>query len=255
MTSSRSSRSSQGGKPFFRRLRDFLVWHSRPLRGFLRHSLEPRRLRLWRLRHLRKVHVGCGLVRLDGWINVDLLKLPESDVAVDVTRSFPFHDLTHVFAEHFLEHLRAADALDFLAAVRRALAPQGRLRLSTPNLDWVWAHVYHPPRPGEDADARVAQALAVNRSFYGWGHRFLWNRETLAAALTAAGFADLRWRRYGESDEPAFAGLERHEPFPDDETLPHVLIVEAQPGDPPPPGALRELAARIDREVGRYRES
>lgn len=243
-----------GGKTLKKRLRDFLAWHGRPLRGWLRHSLVPRRLRLRRLRHLRKVHVGCGLVHLEGWINVDLQKLPESDVAIDVTRHFPFRDLTHVFAEHFLEHLDAADALDFLAAVRRALAPDGRLRLSTPNLDWVWTHVYHPPRPDEDADARIAQSLAVNRSFYGWGHRFLWNREMLAAALAATGFTDLRWYRYGESDEPAFAGLERHETLPDDEDLPHVLIGEARNGGNPSPQALRELASRIEREVGRYLE-
>jgi len=246
--------AAAGGKPLARRLRDFLAWHSRPLRGWLRHSLVPRRLRLWRLRHLSKVHVGCGLIHLDGWINVDLQKLPEGDVAFDVTRRFPFHDLTHVYAEHFLEHLRAADALAFLMAARRALAPAGRLRLSTPNLDWVWTHVYPPPQADEAADERVARALAINRAFYGWGHRFLWNRETLAAALAATGFREIRWYRYGESDEPAFAGLERHESWPDDEALPHVLIVEAAGGGPPAPEALQDLGARIEREVGRYLE-
>jgi predicted SAM-dependent methyltransferase len=254
MTVETSEPALPAGKPLASRLRDFLAWRSRPLRGWLRHSLEPRGLRLRRLRHLRTVHVGCGLVHLDGWINVDLQKLPEGDVAFDVTRRFPFRDLTHVYAEHFLEHLRAADALEFLVAVRRALAPQGRLRLSTPNLDWVLTHVYRARVPGEDADARVARALAVNRAFYGWGHRFLWNRETLTAALAAAGFTDARWCRYGESDEPAFAGLERHETGPDEESLPHVLIVEAMAGDPTAPGALRDLAARIEREVGRYLE-
>ena len=53
--------------------------------------------------------------------------------------------------------------------------------------------------------------LRANRSFYGWQHRFVWNRELLAAAMEAAGFEELGWWRYGESDDPPFRGLETHD--------------------------------------------
>jgi hypothetical protein len=68
----------------------------------------------------------------------------------------------------------------------------------------------------------------MNRAFHGWGHQFLYNRATLAAALRSAGFAKTMFRTYGESDRPELRGLERHETWEDTPDLPHVLIVEAE---------------------------
>ncbi len=193
----------------------------------------------------RRLHVGSGSQHLEGWINLDLRPLPGVDVVVDVTRGLAFSDVDAVFAEHFLEHLAADDALDFLVAVRRILQDRGRLRLSTPNLDWVWLTHY---RLEAAADDKVRGGLALNRAFHGWEHKFLWNRETLELALLATGFRDLCWHRHGESDFEDFRDLERHETYDDTEDLPHVLIVEARRGtsDPKQLEALRE---RFQREL------
>jgi predicted SAM-dependent methyltransferase len=192
-----------------------------------------------------RLHVGAGDKRLEGWVNIDLLDLPGVDVVADVTRGLDFDDVEAVFAEHFLEHLRVQDALGFLLEVHRALRPGGAMRLSTPNLDWVWVTHY---AVGAEVEARrkIDGAIALNRGFYAWGHRFLWNRELLDRALRACGFAELRWHRYGESDRPVFRGLERHETYEDAPDLPHVLIVEAAKGDPAPDllADLRELLRR-----------
>jgi hypothetical protein len=67
----------------------------------------------------------------------------------------------------------------------------------------------------------------MNRAFHGWGHRFLYNRQALVAALRAAGFLEIAMYRYGESDLPELAGLERHEKSGDTPELPHVLIAQA----------------------------
>ena len=227
------------------------MWRTRPLRGWLKHLFVGPWLRL-RIRFARRpwrVHVGSGHVHLDGWVNVDLQKLPEVDLAEDAVRALRrFRGARAVFAEHFLEHLDADVALDFLVAARKALAPDGRLRLTTPNLDWVWATQY---RLDAGADAKLAMGLAANRAFHGWQHRFLWNRELLAAALGAAGFRDLDWRRFGESDDPVLAGLERHETWADTPDLPHVLAVEATPGDERP-ADLADLRRLLHRELLRY---
>ncbi|MEM7587084.1 MAG: hypothetical protein AAF560_27090 [Acidobacteriota bacterium] len=191
-----------------------------------------------------RLHIGSGSQRLEGWVNVDIRPFPGVDLVADVTRGLEFARVDAVYAEHFLEHLAADDALDFLTAIHRMLTPEGCLRLSTPNLDWVWSSHYGL----EGAPAhKVDHALKINRAFHGWEHKFLWNGEILAAALTAIGFTDLRWYRHGESDDATFRGLERHETYGDSDELPHVLIVEARRGQPRPDelASLRERLQRV----------
>ena len=191
-----------------------------------------------------RLHVGCGAARLEGWVNIDLQPLPGVDVVADITQGLRFSGAELIFAEHFLEHLRVDAAVDFLAEAHRALAPGGCLRLSTPNLDWVMIHAYHPQAPAEQ---KPMEALQINRGFHGWGHEFLWNREILALALEACGFDDLAWCRWGESARPQLRGIERHETYPDTPELPHVLIAEATRGESRP-GALADFRALLERE-------
>lgn len=191
-----------------------------------------------------KLHIGSGNERLPGWINIDLLPLPGVDVVADVTAGLHFSDVEAIFAEHFLEHLRLDKAIDFLVESHRVLRPGSWLRLSTPNLDWVWRTQYDLHA---QPDGKIDFALRLNRGFHGWGHRFLWNREFLERALLAAGFDELTWCRYGESPRPHFRGLERHETYGDSPDMPHVLIVEARKAAPQPAalGELRQLTESV----------
>lgn len=197
-------------------------------------DLTPRPLRL---------HIGAGRRRLDGWLNVDVQALPEVDVVADVREGLDFERVDAIYAEHFLEHLAIDEALAFLLECRRVLKPGGWLRLSTPNLDWVWLTHYLLEAPAEE---RQQRALMLNRAFYGWRHRFLWNRELLGSALTACGFDDVAWRGYGESGREEFAAIEGHETYEDTPELPHVIIVEARRGEARERElkALRELLHR-----------
>lgn len=186
-----------------------------------------------------RLHLGCGDKRLEGWVNIDGQALPGVDHVADLRRPLEFRDVDAVFSEHLLEHLAIGDALALLLEIHRVLCPGGWLRLSTPNLDWVWRNCYVrvAGEPGSD----LAAALVLNRSFHGWGHRFLWNEPLLREALAACGFEAIRACRYGESELPELAGLERHETYPDSPELSHVLILEARRG---PAASERLLALR-----------
>jgi hypothetical protein len=175
----------------------------------------------------RLVHVGCGVERLPGWVNVDYELFPSVDVVADMRDPLPFRGVDAVFAEHFLEHLTLAAGLSFLESAHAALVDGGWLRLTTPNLDWVWVTQYR--LEGSSADAR-GNALALNRGFYAWGHRFLWNRSLLEEALRSCGFEEVRAPARGESEVPFLAGIERHEAYPDWGSLSHVIVVEARKG-------------------------
>jgi hypothetical protein len=196
-----------------------------------------------------RLHVGCGRVRIEGWLNLDIQALPGVDLVVDVYQGLYWKDVEAVYAEHFLEHLDLDRAVVFLVDVHRCLAPGGVLRLSTPNLDWVW-ETHYSNASGEEL--RRLQGLRLNRAFHGWRHRFLWNRVLLGDALVACGFKDLRWCRYGESSREVFRGLEHHDTYEDRPDLPHVLIVEAAKGDRDP-AALAELNALFEREFLSFR--
>ena len=172
-----------------------------------------------------RLHIGCGQQSIPGWINIDNQGLSGVDQVLDVRQGLPFGEVAAIYAEHFLEHLAFEDGLAFLAECRRVLRDDGTLRLSTPNLDWVLTTHYRWQNITEEENRE--DCIKLNRAFHGWGHQFLYNRPTLASALRSAGFANVAFRGYGESDVPELSGLERHETWEDTPLLPHVLIVEA----------------------------
>lgn len=187
-----------------------------------------------------RLHLGCGAVILAGWINIDVHSYPGVDRVLDVREGLPFEDVAYIFSEHFLEHLDLDDGLTLLRECRRVLRDDGVLRLTTPNLDWVWATSYATrwtPEAATRATIDTSQwphdpsaardCLALNRAFRAWGHRFLYNRAMLEEALHGAGFARIEWCAYGESTHDALRNLERHERSPDTPALGHLLIVEA----------------------------
>ncbi len=173
-----------------------------------------------------RLHIGCGSEAIPEWTNVDIVSQPGVDVVLDMRQPWPFRDVEYVFAEHFLEHLTLADGMVFLRSARAALGSDGVLRLSTPNLDWVWSTHYKPPAD-LTAEERLLGCLEMNRAFHGWGHRFLYNFATLEQSLRAAGFREVMPRAYGESPVPALRGLERHERHRDLPGIPSVVVVEA----------------------------
>jgi predicted SAM-dependent methyltransferase len=199
---------------------------------------------------MTKLNVGCGPHHSRrGWHNIDLRPFPGVDEVRDATK--PFDDLrplTHVYAEHFLEHLPLDGALAFLTNTAASLVSGGRLRLSTPSLEWVIA-THFDPASGPEAHV-VNQTYAVNRAFHGWGHQFLWSKPLLTRALQDAGFAEITWFGYGESHDPDLQGLEQHGGYATEKGFPNVWIVEGLKGEASP--VARVLLAEAEAQYLRY---
>lgn len=194
---------------------------------------------------LVKLHIGCGPNRIEGWTNVDLDDQPGVDLVLDVRSGLPFREVELIFAEHFVEHLTLEEGIVFFEECRRALATDGILRISTPNLDWVWSTHYGDPRTA-GADEKVRGCLEMNRAFHGWGHRFLYNLPMLEAVLRAASFAVVAPVRYGESTHVELRGLERHQLADGLLDMPSVIIIEAKGRSTGDDGTF---GRRIDRYV------
>ena len=193
-----------------------------------------------------KLHIGCGPQILEGWINIDNVRYRGINKKLDVRRGLPFKDVQFIFAEHFIEHLSYFDAAKLFRECRRVLREDGVLRLSTPNLDWVWMSHYRLDAADEE---QLANCFHLNRAFRAWGHQFLYNEKTLRATLFDAGFGSVVRCDYGKSDDPELSGLERHELSPPFGSLSSILIVEASGRGGNPPADLAQLQAEYFRDV------
>lgn len=171
-----------------------------------------------------RLHIGSGPEILAGWVNIDNVRYPGVDVVLDVTGGLPFKDVRFIFAEHFIEHLDLNAAMYLLRECRRVMRDDGVLRLSTPNLDWVWATHYRVDAPEASA---VEGCFRLNRAFRAWGHQFLYNEASLRALLHDAGFATVTRCAYGESAHPELRGIERHARDADFGDVTDILIMEA----------------------------
>ncbi|MGH2474995.1 MAG: class I SAM-dependent methyltransferase, partial [Candidatus Limnocylindrales bacterium] len=148
---------------------------------------------------IARLHVGCGPQNLmPGWWNVDIRSFEGIDEVADVTATWPWKRIDYCYGEHFLEHLTLEQAVAFLGHARDRLRPGGRIRLSTPSLEWVWRT--HFRLDGTTAEM-VADTYKANRAFHGWGHQFLYSRPFLERVLTASGLTDIRFYAFGESDD------------------------------------------------------
>lgn len=173
---------------------------------------------------MKKLQLAASNNLLPGWLNTDVFPNHESVAYLDATRQFPFDDDTFdcIMSEHMIEHIEYRDAQFMLRECFRVLKPGGRVRVATPDLGVLlalhskqrtssqqnyinWAIARFVPGTVECKDVFV-----INNFFQSWGHRFLYDQETLGQVLQAAGFSDIRFYKPGDSDEPTLKNLERH---------------------------------------------
>ena len=190
------------------------------------------------------IQYGCGQSCPDGWINFDasptlrLQRLPvigrlfrsngatfPKDVRFgDIVKGLPVADgsASGVYASHVLEHLSHDEFRRALDHTFTMLRPTGIFRLVVPDLksraqtylqrveqgdakanDWFM----HSSHLGLERRPRGLQALA--RTIFGRSsHLWMWDEDSIAAALTEAGFSAIRRCHIGDCKDPAFLAVE-----------------------------------------------
>ncbi|MEG4086302.1 methyltransferase domain-containing protein [Microcoleus sp. POL10_C6] len=164
-----------------------------------------------------KLHIGCGQVKLAGWVNIDESLHPGiTDVQLDITKGLPYDDnsCSLIHHEHFLEHLSAEAGLNFLKECYRVLKLGGVMRIAMPSLDLIIEKYYLGNWKDQDwlkwPEYQFIQTRAemLNISFRWWGHQWLYDREELHRRLQEAGFTIIRDVEWGNSDIPELRKLE-----------------------------------------------
>lgn len=177
---------------------------------------------------VRKLHIGCGDNVLDGWLNTEYEgSAPLSVAYFDVQNPFPLPSDTFdfVFSEHMIEHVPLREAFTMLQECRRVLKPAGRIRISTPPLEYLIKLVVNPAPEDEEyllwhrrewsSESPVfTAAVALSDYYKQWGHQFVYDEPTLRALMAKAGFVSIEKLALCESSEPELRNLEHHQRLP-----------------------------------------
>ncbi len=163
------------------------------------------------------LNIGCGEKKIPGFVNIDLE--PGADIQLDVRGGLPFPDssVDGVFSEHFIEHISQAEGVNFFRECRRVLKPGGRVRIATPDLEYIikrylredWKSGSEMFNHGMDYVQNTCEQL--NLVMRSWGHQWLYSEEELVRVASVAGLKPLQRCAFGESEWAAFSGLEYRE--------------------------------------------
>ncbi|HEY0412882.1 MAG TPA: methyltransferase domain-containing protein [Allosphingosinicella sp.] len=177
------------------------------------------------LKRYDRLHLGCGARLLPGWANLDINGLGALVWDLRKPLPVPVGQVKFVYTEHFIEHVGRDDAKRLFTHARRAMAPGGVVRVSTPDLKRLVDDYCEGRLVRMDHGMWYPETLCrmVNEGMRSWGHAFLYDEPELAGLLEECGFRNVRRVAWGESVHADLRGLESRPDFGD-------LIIEAEAG-------------------------
>ncbi len=169
------------------------AWYRSPVLNFLRRNFEFARVR-WKYlvgvcsSNNIKLHLGCGGVHFDGYVNIDWRKTIATDLVCDI-RKLPYPDKSVETIEtyHVIEHLPRCDVARALREWYRVLKPNGKLIIECPDFDYnVRAYL-----KGGDSTMQLYYVYGRHR-FPGDVHYWGYNFRRLEKLLKECQYTDIR---------------------------------------------------------------
>jgi predicted SAM-dependent methyltransferase len=197
---------------------------------------------------IRKLQIGAGPNSLKEWLNTDI-EPAKDQVYLDATAPFPIpsNSFDYVFAEQLIEHVTLTDGQAMLRECHRILRDGGKIRIATPNLTTFAklfieknesSHHYlrsqmqfvntRRPDGAYLSTVPTPECEVLNMQMHFFGHRYLYDPDSLRAVLSAAGFQKVQLAEVGLSSDPALSGIDSHAKITGDELNRFVtMVVEA----------------------------
>lgn len=182
---------------------------------------------------MNKLHLGAGRNLLSGWLNTDNHELPQKHQTLlkqttqhlDVTKEFNLESnfFDYIFTEHVIEHMSYSDGVNMLTESYRVLKPGGRIRISTPDLEFLIRMYLEKDQLIKEyikfsADrynlAGDTDTFIINNFVRDWGHEFIYDKKTMKSLLERIGFKDIKTYNIKESDDIHLCNLENDTRLP-----------------------------------------
>ena len=163
---------------------------------------------------MNKLHVGSGVIYLDGWVNFDKSNTHKTDVWGDILQThFDHNSFDVIYSCHCFEHLDYPnDAVEALNRFYKWLKPNGIIRLAVPDLALaVNAYVNGGDLSflyGKDFKGyyhKDCKADRLNFFVKAWAHCCCYDFELLSLMFIDAGFRGIRRMNPNESKIPEFS--------------------------------------------------
>src|SRR3989339_370399 len=93
---------------------------------------------------MKKLNLGCGNVKMSGYINVDNDAGCQPDVVHDLNKfPYPFSDneFDGIYLDHVIEHLN--DPISVLQELHRISRGKGKITIKCPHFSCAWLHPGH----------------------------------------------------------------------------------------------------------------
>jgi predicted SAM-dependent methyltransferase len=168
-----------------------------------------------------KIQLGCGGNLLDGWLNTDGQCdgwFHPNSVKLNAAESFALPDAVfdYVYSEHVIEHLTYWQGQNMLQESFRIMKPGARLRISCPDFQFLLDLYQNPSELMTDYMQQTKPDWApypnaiftINNYVRDWGHKFIYDQNTLQACLQAAGFDQIEQFDIRNSNDVNLANLE-----------------------------------------------
>jgi predicted SAM-dependent methyltransferase len=141
-----------------------------------------------------KVHLGCGHIRIPGYVNIDIMVAKAANLVADL-RQLPFGSgsVDLVYSCAAIEHLGRREWVSALREWARVLKPGATLRLSTADFEAAIAQYMD----NRNLSELLGLLIGGQKDEYDW-HGMLFDFDTLASGLREAGFDNVRrydWRK------------------------------------------------------------
>lgn len=161
---------------------------------------------------MKKGHIGCGPIYLDGWVNIDISYAHKTDIRCDIlNHDFGENEFDVIYLCHVFEHFSVQQGAYALTLFHKWLKPGGILRLAVPSLELA-AQAYVGGSDmkflyGSDFKGYYLHDTPCERfNFFmkEWEHKLTYDFPQLNLMLSNAGFRNIERKEANSTAIPGF---------------------------------------------------